>query len=92
MAMSMRERIARVIMARNLPDDLRDTWENEYQEQWLADADAVLSELEKPTEGMMLAALEAEKKYIMTDDDSLSVEAFQEASWAAAILAAKEGK
>jgi hypothetical protein len=87
MAMSMRERIARVIMEHNLPDDLRDTWENEDQELWLADADAVLSELLTPSDGMALAM------EVKSDEMGEELSAMEcEMIFTAAIQAAKEGK
>jgi hypothetical protein len=79
----MRERIAHIIWERNLPADFRISWEDEDKEYWLADADAILSELETPTDGMINASYGNFSNYVESE--------FMDA-WSAAIRAAKEGK
>jgi hypothetical protein len=87
MDMTMRERIARVIWERNLPVELRNSWEDEDKEDWLADADAVLAELETPTDGMV----EAAALTIIDNPDEIHMKLVS-AGMSAAIRAAREGK
>ena len=77
---SMRARVAAVIQAGVI---------NEHTFTQIADA--VLAEIETPTEGMIQAATEAYEEWCQ-DEDTFSVAKLAELMLAAAIRAAREGR
>lgn len=101
MAISMRERIAKLLYEQNF-DAYWAGWDNEdsaTRSIWLEDADAVLAELASPTDGMV----EAHAKCEATEWDKRPFEQLGRAerdryifrgadAFAAAISAAREGK
>jgi hypothetical protein len=91
MAMTMRERIARAVFFSQtcVHHDHDVVWAAKYAvhpKMWDEVADAVLAELEKPTDGMKLAMSDEAQEYAICDSNAPL------ALYAAAIRAARDGK